>query len=250
MVFRRPDGSLAGGLTSRLAARVLAPLLLAAPGPALAQAYQCSIPAGSIVVPSIEGGTEVRARVTGYTLAASWSPEYCRTRARSVSDARQCSGRSGRFGMVLHGLWPEGAGRSPQWCGTARRPNAADLRPLMCASPSARLLAHEWAKHGSCMTRRPARYFALQMELWTAIRWPDFDRLSRSRRLTAGELRRLIEEANPRWKAGGIGIQVNRRGWLEGVRLCYDLDYRPRPCRPGQLGPADGARVLIWRGLL
>ena len=127
--------------------------------------------------------------------------------------------------------------------------SAADLRPMMCVTPSARLLAHEWAKHGACMTRTPARYFALQSSLWSAIRWPDFDRLSRRQGLTAGELRRAIAEANPRWQPAGIGLELNRRGWLEGVRLCYGLDYRPRPCRRGQLGPADGVKVSIWRGL-
>ena len=120
---------------------------------------------------------------------------------------------------------------------------------MLCTTPSARLLAHEWAKHGSCMTQRPSRYFALERQLWSAIRWPDFDRLSRNRGLTAGELRRAVAEANPRWKPGDVGIELNARGWLEGVRLCYSLDYRPRRCRAGQLGPADGAKVSIWRGL-
>jgi ribonuclease T2 len=223
--------------------------LLAAPAPALAQAYQCSLPQGRIAVPAIERGSEVRARVTGFTLAASWSPEYCRTRARSADDARQCSGRAGRFGMILHGLWPEGAGRSPQWCGRAGPPSAADVRPMMCTTPSTRLLAHEWSKHGSCMARRPAAYFAKASALWRSIRWPDFDRLSRQRGLTAGEVRRAFAEANPRWTAGGVGLEVNRRGWLEGLRLCYGLDYRPRACRSAQLGPADGAKVSIYRGL-
>jgi len=247
MVLRQPGRCLAGGLSRLLAAAVPA-LLLTAPAPALAQSYQCSLPAGRIAVPRVERGTEVRARVTGYVLAASWSPEYCRARAGSASDARQCSGRSGRFGMVLHGLWPQGAGRSPQWCGRVRQPSAADLRPMLCTTPSARLLAHEWAKHGSCMSSRPARYFALQRSLWSAIRWPDLDRLSRTRGLTVGGLRRAIAEANPRWPADGIGIEVNGRGWLEGARLCYGADFRPRACRTG-LGPPDRTRVSIWRGL-
>ena len=77
---------------------------------------------------------------------------------------------------------------------------------MLCTTPSARLLAHEWAKHGSCMAAQPARYFARERQLWSAIRWPDFDRLSRKRGLTAGDVRRAIAEANPRWKPGDIGI--------------------------------------------
>jgi ribonuclease T2 len=99
------------------------------------------------------------------------------------------------------------------------------------------------------MARRPAAYFNRASALWRSIRWPDFDRLSRQRGLTAGEVRRAFAEANPRWTAGGVGLEINRRGWLEGLRLCYGLDYRPRACRSGQLGPADGAKVSIYRGL-
>jgi len=223
--------------------------LLLAPAPALAQAYQCALPTGRIAVPRIERGPGTNARVTGYMLAASWSPEFCRPRTRASTDPRQCSGRAGRFGMVLHGLWPQGANRSPQWCRSVVTPTPADLRAMMCVTPSARLLAHEWSKHGTCMTRQPARYFAKSRELWSAVRWPDLDRLSRRKPLTAGALRRALAEANPRWAASGIGIEVNRRGWLQGVRFCYRLDYRPTACRGGQLGPADAARIAIWRGL-
>jgi len=224
-------------------------LLLAFPRPALAQAYQCSLPTGRVAVPAIQRGPEVRARITGYMLAASWSPEFCRGRNRAASDPRQCSGRGGRFGMVLHGLWPQGASRAPQWCRSTATPTQADLRPMMCVTPSARLLTYEWSKHGACMTRQPARYFAKSRELWAAIRWPDLDRLSRKRPLTAGELRHALAEANPRWPASGIGVDLNRRGWLEGVRFCYGLDYRPAACRRSELGPADKTRIAIWRGL-
>ena len=45
------------------------------------------------------------------------------------------------------------------------------------------------------MAREPARYFAKSRELWGAIRWPDLDRLSRKKPLTAGDLRRALAEA-------------------------------------------------------
>ena len=151
--------------------------------------------------------------------------------------------------MVLHGLWPQGERRTPQWCPSAIRPTPADLRPMMCVTPSARLLSYEWSKHGACMTRQPRGYFRKSRELWGAIRWPDLDRLSRQKPLSAGVLRRALAEANPRWSANGIGVELNSRGWLEGVRFCYGLDYRPKACSRSQLGPADAARISIWRGL-
>ena len=230
----------------RLAA--MAAVLLPAPAPG--QAYQCSVPPGSLELPRPEEeGPEVRARVTGYTLAASWSPEYCRMRKSSAVDARQCGGGDGRFGMVLHGLWPEGTTRSPQWCRTSGQPRAADLRPNLCATPSVQLLGHEWARHGSCMARSPAAYFAIQRILWANLRWPDLDRLSRKEGLTAGDIRQAIAEANPRFAADDIGLEVNRRGWLEGARLCYDLAFKASACPKWQFGPSNGAKVSIWRGL-
>ncbi|MXO60421.1 ribonuclease T [Altererythrobacter salegens] len=220
-----------------------------APAPAVAQAYQCQVPKGAIALPAPESGEEVRTRVTGYTLAASWSPEYCRTRTPSQADARQCSGKQGRFGMILHGLWPEGADRSPQWCRTERQPGEADLRQNLCATPSVKLLGHEWARHGSCMAQSPAAYFTIQRVLWDNVRWPDFDRLSRRRNLDAGAVRQAIAQANPRWSASQIGLELNPRGWLEGVRLCFNLQFKAVACPKWQLGPGDAAKVSIWRGL-
>lgn len=227
----------------------LAPVLAAAHVPALAQAYQCRIPDGPVSVPEPDRGPEVRARTTGYTLAASWSPEYCRTRTRSEADARQCSGRAGRFGMILHGLWPEGRWRSPQWCETGNRADTADVRPMLCATPSARLLAHEWARHGSCMARRPATYFRIERILWDAFRWPDLDRLSRQRGLTAGDVRTALAAANPLWRPEWIGLEVNESGWLEGVRFCMGPRFESLPCDRRRFGPADDAAISIWRGL-
>ncbi len=222
--------------------------LLAVPAEVSAQAYQCTLPHGPVTLPSLDRGPERRAPVTGYTLAVSWSPEYCRTRTRSRADAWQCSGAGGRFAMVLHGLWPQGRGFSPQWCSGGRELRAQDLRANLCITPSARLLAHEWARHGSCMVRRPATYFKVERILWNSLRWPDFDRLSR-RDPTAGDLRRAFVEANPAWQPDEVGIELNERGWLEGLRLCYGADFLPRRCRASTLGPGAAAKVKIWRGL-
>src|SRR6266576_5176162 len=53
-----------------------------------------------------------------YVLALSWSPEFCRrhpTKAECVS---------GKFGFVVHGLWPQYANGYPENCSTA--PGLAD----------------------------------------------------------------------------------------------------------------------------
>jgi len=234
----------------RLAAALSAVLALA-PGAAMAQAYQCRVPQGPLSVPSVErDGPVRRAPVRGYTLALSWSPEYCRFRQDRAADRRQCSGRSGRFGFVVHGLWPEGRGAAwPQWCPTSRRLGSRELARNLCMTPSAALLAHEWAKHGACMTRTPGSYFKVTRILWSSLRWPDFDRVGRDDALTAGKVRQAFADANRYWEPEHVGLVVNERGWLEEMRLCYGKDFMPARCDARRFGPADSAPVKIWRGL-
>ena len=169
--------------------------------------------------------------------------------ARRRADSRQCSGRAGRFGFIVHGLWPEGTGASwPQWC-AASTPSSGELARNMCMTPSAQLLAAAWAKHGACMTSRPEQYFRTVRTLWSELRWPDFDRLSRADGLTAGQIREAFSQANGAWKPEHVGLAVNARGWLEEMRLCYGKDLKPAACAARRRGPGDAAAVKIWRGL-
>jgi ribonuclease T2 len=222
---------------------------VALPGQAFAQAYQCTVP-GHIEVPRTPqpDGPVRRAPVASYILAASWSPEYCKFNGKRST--LQCSGRNGSFGFVLHGLWPQAAyGAAPQWCPTRLRPSPRTIRRYLCMTPSPSLMAREWAKHGSCMARKPSTYFKVSEILWRSIEWPDADYLSRKEDLTAGDLREAFVIANPGWQASQVGIETNSRGWLRGVRLCYNRRFRPQNCAKRDYGPADSAPLNIWRGL-
>jgi ribonuclease T2 len=232
------------------AARIaLALAALAAPVSASAQAYQCRTPADPGMMPRIKpDGPTVRAPIAGYTLAISWAPEFCR--GNRDPNAMECSGKSGRFGFILHGLWPESnSGPPPQWCAMTPLPSPRDYRDNLCMTPVPYLIAHEWLKHGSCMAKTPSAYFATASRLWRSVALPDADRLARKDGLTAGDLRDEFVEANPTWKREGIGLLVSDRGWLREVHVCLTRRYKPSKCDAGSFGPMNSAPLKIWRGL-
>lgn len=213
------------------------------------QSYQCRMPR-AVSVPEVKrDGPVRRVPVVGYTLALSWSPEFCKGRERQARHAMQCAGDNGRFGFVVHGVWPEGRGAWPQWCPTRRMPSSAEIRRNLCLTPSPRLLAEEWAKHGACMVPHPETYFEVTRILRRGLHMPDMDRLSHDDALTAGAIREQFVLANPGWGVDAVGVHLNARGWLEEVRLCYGKDFRPKKCDARRFGAKDEARVKVWRGL-
>ena len=222
--------------------------LLLAATPALAQAASCQPPRSiELPRPITPDGPALRTPITGYTLAVSWSPEYCRGKASGANDY-QCGGQIGRFGFVLHGLWPEGRGKPPQWCALTPRPSAEELRANLCMTPVPWLLEHEWAKHGSCMAATPGAYFRAEQALWGKLRLPDAASLSRQGGLTAGDLRRAFAARNPGLPVAAIGLLTSNGGWLREVRLCYSARFTPTACIARTFGPAAATPLKIWRG--
>ena len=221
------------------------------PSPALAQAYQCRPPQSVALAPPVRpDGPSYRAPITGYTLAVSWSPEYCHSKRGGDPENYQCNGKIGRFGFVLHGLWPESAGgKAPQWCAVTPRPTPAELSANLCMTPVPWLLEHEWAKHGSCMSATPGGYYKVSSVLWRSLRFPDADRLSRQPGLTAGDLRRAFAARNPGIPLSAIGLVASNGGWLRELHLCYSAKFQPAACDRRSFGPKNDLPLKIWRGL-
>ncbi len=226
-----------------------------AEAPALAQAWQCRPPASlpRPVPEYVKAGEVRRTPVNGYILALSWSREHCRGRENSAKDALQCGKAMGEFGFVLHGLWPEAKGPDyPQWCRKANVLPAKVVAQNICMTPSVQLLQHEWAKHGTCMTRRPETYFGAARLLFGALEFPDMDRLSRQGEkdgtLTAARLAEELALNNEGLKPSAVRVKTNRKGWLDEVHICLDRKFKPRACPAFVRGAPDGAQVKIWRG--
>jgi ribonuclease T2 len=230
---------------------LLAAAALFAPSVAAGQALQCALPT-RIERPRPDGPSADQPRrvlpIGGYTLALTWSPQYCRSHARTASARFQCGGGN-RFGFTLHGLWPDGLGRTwPQYCAATGLLPPRVIRSNLCATPSAQLLQHEWAKHGTCMPGySPQRYFGQATTLYERLRYPDMDALSRAP-LTAAGLARAMAEANPGLPAQAVRVTTTRQGWLDELWLCLDTRFRYARCRPDSGGAPAGATVRIWRG--
>ena len=185
--------------------------------------------------------------IASYTLALSWSPQFCR--GQGDKQSFQCTSGN-RFGMTLHGLWPDGAGKDwPQYCKPVGLLSEAQLRKNLCVTPSAQLNQHEYAKHGSCMGVTPAQYFDQSHALYQALNWPDMDRLSR-RPLTVGQFKDAFARANRgRVPVNSIRVTMTGGHWLDELWLCLDTRYKFVRCEANQDGGVPNSRkLMIWRG--
>lgn len=226
---------------------------MAAPVASYAQITSCRVPerinaprSGSTPRPD-----EVRRMpISGYTLALSWTPQYC---ARIDGYDMQCDKGIGRFGFVLHGLWPDGKTRDgrngwPQFCAPAAPVSRETIARNLCMMPSIRLMQHQWAKHGTCMARSPEDYYARARKVYQSIRLPDMGWLAAQRRITAGKVAGVVARANPGMTLDMIRVQASDYGLLNELWICLDTVFKPAPCPVGKAGVSTNARIAIRTG--
>ncbi len=206
--------------------KLFAALLLGA-GSAAHAADSCAIPPNLTPVPA---GAQEEARVVPVTklvLAYYWWPEQCQSHAGE--------GCAQHFGFKVHGLWPDGAGRSyPQFCKSPTPLDAATVRANWCMTPSVSLLQHEWAKHGTCHWADAATYFGSARAVADKIALPDPAALN-----SAGALRDAVVAANPAVPRGAIFIGTDNKQWLTELRICLTTRYEPTACEDGDIGAPD-----------
>ena len=207
-------------------------------GSADAQALSCTIPSQIDRPRPDTPDTRTPRRIlptASYTLAISWAAEYCHGNADNPSARFQCAAGN-RFGFVLHGLWPDGAGKDwPQYCQSVPLLSEATIRANLCATPSVQLLQHEWAKHGSCMNVSADAYFKRSTGLFAALRFPDMTALAARRDVTVGSFAAAFARANPGMTPDMMRVTANKNGWLDEVWLCRDLQFRAMRCSAGGL---------------
>lgn len=184
--------------------------------------------------------------VAYHVLAVSWSPQWCAADRDDPDAELQCGGEG--FGLILHGLWPNGAeDRHPRYCAAAPALKLETVRRHFCMTPSPTLMQHEWAAHGTCGWATPEAYYADAARLWDALAKPDLEAIPAGR-LTAGAVRDAFAAANPGLPRRGVIVVLAEDGAFREARLCYSRDLRPMAC-PRGLGPPDRTPVtLVLRG--
>ncbi|MGJ3648898.1 ribonuclease T2 family protein [Sphingomonas sp. GlSt437] len=238
--------------TTRRAAIIMsAAASLSLPAAANAQALACRVPT-TIPVPHADLPSAEQPRrvvpIGGYTLAITWAPEYCQRAKTDPLASFECTSGN-RFGFALHGLWPDGEGPEwPQYCKATALLPPAIIKSTLCSTPSAQLIQHEWAKHGTCTGLTPNEYFTQSTRLYARLRYPNMSALSRKPGVTAGDVAKAIAGANPGISADMMRVTANKKGWLDEIWLCLDkaLGYRACPAHQGGLAP--DSPIKIWRG--
>lgn len=180
-----------------------------------------------------EGATADQPRriepIGSYTLALIWTPQHC-FQPVPGAESFECGSAPGT-GFVLHGLWPDGRGATwPQWCEDAAILPERVIRRYYRTTPSAQLMQHEWAKHGTCMRTTPDAYFTRATRLFGRLRFPDMNALSRAP-LTTGRFTQAFARANRGVRPDMVNLNLDRDGWLREVWLCLDTNFRPEKCR-------------------
>ncbi len=164
-----------------------------------------------------------------YVLSLSWSPSYCEL-AKKTSGS-QCGER---FGLVVHGLWPQyEKGGWPEFCvEPAPTVPGSVVGRTLAFMPDRGLIKHEWAKHGTCYDGYPSDYFATARKAFGKINAPvSFEQPQTRQSLDPATVASLFMAANPGLTERMISVTC-RKDLLQEVRVCLDRDLKYRDCAP------------------
>lgn len=158
-----------------------------------------------------------------YVLALSWSPEFCYNHA----DKPEC--RSGHYGFIVHGLWPQFTEGYPENCSSqASRAALPEPDDLM---PDPELIRHEWETHGTCSGLEPAAYFKLVRQAYAAVQVPSrFNHPTRPFSVAPSDIKREFVASNPRLQIEDMVVGCGNN-YLTGVSICLTKSLAPNSCQ-------------------
>jgi ribonuclease T2 len=184
-----------------------------------------------------------------YVMALSWSPGFCASPA-GRNDTQQC-GTQRNFGFVLHGLWPQYEnGGWPETC-TTEALDRSLVNGMLDIMPSPKLIAHEWAKHGTCSGLSEKEYFEDAADAFHAIKIPPaYQGPHQQVVVNPAKLREDFGRANPSMGADDFVVICTRNGrFLQEVRACLNKDLDGRACNREVVRSACRSDEIIMQPL-
>ncbi len=165
-----------------------------------------------------------------YTMALSWSPTFCESRAGQR--ARQQCGSGRPYAFVLHGVWPQYDYKWPSNCYVRDNwvPNNV-INSMLDIMPSRKLIIHEWKKHGTCSGLNPAGYYEMSRKLFNKIKIPA-RYLSPQKPILVSpkQIEQDFLKTNKNLTADMISISCSRGRKLRELRICFDRKLNPTAC--------------------
>lgn len=189
--------------------------------------------AGAIVILPYGAGADEPpkpSRFDFYVLALSWSPTFCAS-AKAAGNRDQC-GDGKRYGLVVHGLWPQNEGGYPENCPTDQPRRVPDKlgRTLFDIMPSMGLIGHQWRKHGTCSGLSQMDYFALTRAAYERIRIPDtLKAAEKTMTVDVDAIETQFTRANAGLSRQALAITCER-GKLSEIRVCLTPELAFRDC--------------------
>ena len=165
-----------------------------------------------------------------YVLALSWSPTFCAS-AEASGNRDQC-GDGKRYGLVVHGLWPQYERGYPENCPTDQPRRVPDKlgRTLFDIMPSMGLIGHQWRKHGTCSGLSQVDYFALTRAAYERVRIPDtLKAAEKTMTVDVDAIETQFTRANAGLSRQALAITCER-GKLSEIRVCLTPQLAFRDC--------------------
>jgi ribonuclease T2 len=133
-------------------------------------------------------------------------------------------------GFVLHGLWAQNDdGTYPVFC--AERPGPKHPEKNLDITPDLGLLAHEWAKHGTCTTLKPDAFFHAEHKAYRDfVVPPEIAMLKAAVTLAPEAIVAEFESANPKYPHGSVIVWCSAKK-LMSVSACLSKDLKPIACQ-------------------
>ncbi len=165
-----------------------------------------------------------------YVLSLSWSPSFCEQAGeRGTPPQDQCGARP--YSFVVHGLWPQYERGFPEYCVVpSPRLDRNIVNAMLDLMPSARLIYHEWDKHGVCSGLNARAYFETVRKARAVVKIPDaYVEPQQILTVTPDEVEEAFVGANGGLARGGIAVTCDNRR-LREVRVCFSKELGFRNC--------------------